>query len=109
MAASSIRHDLLDDAGRRFFGDRNCKPVGWRCRTVHMEFSTDDCGCAIVLDNPASNFGWLVLGDETAIATAKRFDTRESASPPVLTIQYIPGPRVVPTPRPRPSPAPRPH
>ena len=36
------------------------------------------------LDNPASNFGWLMLGDETAIATAKRFDTRESASPPML-------------------------
>jgi len=60
------------------------------------------------LDNPVSNFGWLVLGDETAIATAKRFDTRESASPPMLTIQYIPGPRVLPTPRPRPTPAPRP-
>jgi hypothetical protein len=60
------------------------------------------------LDNPASNFGWLVLGDETAIATAKRFDTRESASPPMLTIQYIPAPRVLPTPRPRPTPAPRP-
>ena len=38
------------------------------------------------LDDPASNFGWLVLGDESEIATAKRFDTRESASPPVLTI-----------------------
>src|SRR2546423_8728892 len=50
------------------------------------------------LDNPASDFGWLVLGDETAIATAKRFDTRESASPPMLTIQFTPGPRVVPTP-----------
>ena len=61
------------------------------------------------LDNPASNFGWLLLGDETAIATAKRFDTRESASPPVLTIQFIPGPRVMPTPRARPTPAPRPH
>ena len=60
------------------------------------------------LDNPASNFGWLVLGDESTIATAKRFDTRESASPPVLTIQYIPGPRVTPTPRPRPTPVPRP-
>lgn len=60
------------------------------------------------VDNPASNFGWLVLGDETTIATAKRFDTRESASPPILTIQYTPGPRVVPTPRPRPSPAQRP-
>jgi len=60
------------------------------------------------LDNAASNFGWLVLGDETAIATAKRFDTRESASPPMLTIQFTPGPRVMPTPRARPTPAPRP-
>jgi hypothetical protein len=60
------------------------------------------------LDNPGNNFGWLVLGDESTIATAKRFDSRESASPPMLTIQYIPGPRVLPTPRPRPTPAPRP-
>jgi hypothetical protein len=60
------------------------------------------------LDNPAGNFGWLVLGDETAIATAKRFDTRESASPPMLTIEFIPAPRVAPSPRPRPTPAPRP-
>jgi hypothetical protein len=60
------------------------------------------------LDNPASNFGWLVLGDESAAATAKRFDTRESASPPVLTIEFILGPRVLPTPRPHPTPRPRP-
>jgi hypothetical protein len=56
------------------------------------------------LDNPASNFGWLVLGDESTILTSKRFGTRESATPPVLTIQF----RVPPTPRPRPTPAPRP-
>jgi hypothetical protein len=59
------------------------------------------------LDNPASDFGWLVLGDETAAGTTKRFDTRESASPPVLTIQYTLPPRALPTPRPRPTPAPR--
>ena len=40
------------------------------------------------LDNPATNFGWLVLGDESTSATAKRFDTRESTSSPVLTIEY---------------------
>src|SRR6266478_6442579 len=57
------------------------------------------------LDNPATNFGWLVLGDESEIATAKRFDTRETASPPVLTIQYT---RSQPAPRPRPTPRPRP-
>jgi hypothetical protein len=55
------------------------------------------------LDNPATNFGWLVLGDESAIGTAKRFDTRESADPPVLTVEYIRA-----TPRPRPTPGPRP-
>ena len=60
------------------------------------------------LNNPASNLGWLVLGDETAIATAKRFDTRESTSPPMLTIEFIGAPRVTPSPRPRPTPAPRP-
>jgi hypothetical protein len=56
------------------------------------------------LSDPASNFGWLVLGDESEIATAKRFDTRESASPPVLAIQFRPAP----TPRPRPTPRVRP-
>jgi len=61
------------------------------------------------LDDPPSNFGWLVLGDESGILTAKRFDTRESASPPVLTIQYRPaGPRPTPAPRSRPTPLPRP-
>ena len=60
------------------------------------------------LDDPTTNFGWLVLGDETAIGTAKRFDTRESATPPMLTIQYTPGPRATPTPRARPTPVPRP-
>jgi hypothetical protein len=59
------------------------------------------------LDNPSVNFGWLVLGDETAAATTKRFDSRESASPPILTIEFI-SPRVAPSPRLRPTPAPRP-
>ena len=53
------------------------------------------------LDTPATNFGWLVLGDESTSVTAKRFDTRESATPPVLTIQYI---SATPTPTPTASP-----
>ncbi len=45
------------------------------------------------LDNPASNFGWFILGDESALGTAKRFDTREAVDPtlrPVLTVTYTP-------------------
>src|SRR5438876_11202100 len=61
------------------------------------------------LDNPTINFGWLVRGDESGNATAKRFDTRESASPPVLTIQYTastptPTPTTSPTATPTPTP-----
>jgi spore coat protein A len=63
------------------------------------------------LDNPATNFGWLVLGDESTSVTAKRFDTRESVSPPVLTIQYTastptPTPTTSPTATPTPTPTP---
>jgi hypothetical protein len=43
------------------------------------------------LDDPASNFGWLLLGDETTSLTARRFDTREapnSALRPALEITF---------------------
>jgi hypothetical protein len=49
-------------------------------------------------NTPASNFGWLIVGAEGGTGTAKRFDTRESTSPPVLTIQYTPS---ATTPRPQ--------
>ena len=42
------------------------------------------------LDNPSTNFGWLVKGDESTSPTAKRFDSRQSTVPPVLTIGYTP-------------------
>jgi hypothetical protein len=43
------------------------------------------------LNTPANNFGWLVLGNENASQTAKRFDTREhtsAANRPLLTVFY---------------------
>src|SRR4030095_14498372 len=50
------------------------------------------------LNDSSINFGWLMLGDESTGSTAKRFDTRESANPPVLTIEYTgPGPTATPT------------
>ena len=43
------------------------------------------------LANPTGNFGWALLGDESANRTAKRFDSRENdpANRPRLTITYI--------------------
>ena len=43
------------------------------------------------LDQPASNFGWIVIGNESGAATAKRFDSREvpsAATRPALTIEF---------------------
>ncbi|MDX2115136.1 MAG: DNRLRE domain-containing protein [Planctomycetota bacterium] len=52
---------------------------------------------ALFYAQPLSNFGWTILGDETASSTAKRFSTREEADAglrPALTIEYsiVPGP-----------------
>ncbi len=44
------------------------------------------------LTTPASNFGWILLGDETASGTARVFDSREAAAnvQPTLQINYNP-------------------
>ncbi|MDA0321665.1 MAG: DNRLRE domain-containing protein [Verrucomicrobia bacterium] len=45
------------------------------------------------LDQPATNFGWIMAGNESASRSAKRFDSRENATTgnrPQLTIGYIP-------------------
>jgi len=44
------------------------------------------------LDNPSTNFGWMMVGNEGAIKTAKRFFSSEGFAPrrPALTIVYQP-------------------
>jgi hypothetical protein len=46
------------------------------------------------LDSPATNFGWIIIGNESAALTAKRFDAHESAATrPILTVYYtVPAP-----------------
>jgi len=43
------------------------------------------------LDTPASNFGWILLGEETGARTVREFDSREHAAAadrPQLTVYY---------------------
>lgn len=42
------------------------------------------------LDDPATNFGWLIKGNEFNFPTTKRFDTRENAPGvrPTLTVEF---------------------
>lgn len=47
------------------------------------------------LDSPATNFGWLLVGDETIAGTARQFDSRNhntAANRPQLTVFYTVGP-----------------
>jgi hypothetical protein len=44
------------------------------------------------LDHPSSNFGWVVLGNESLSGTAKRFDSRQNPVTtvrPVLVVDYV--------------------
>jgi Dockerin type I domain len=45
------------------------------------------------VNQPSTNFGWILIGNETTAGTAKQFDTREnttSADVPTLTVNYTP-------------------
>jgi len=42
------------------------------------------------LDNPGSNFGWVLIGDEANPTTTRRFDSREGGSPPSLVVDFTP-------------------
>jgi hypothetical protein len=47
------------------------------------------------LDDPAANFGWILIGNETTSPTARRFESRQSPSAsfrPVLTLDWQPIP-----------------
>jgi hypothetical protein len=45
------------------------------------------------LDQPSTNFGWIITGNESASRSTKQFDSRESSTTelrPTLTIDYLP-------------------
>jgi spore coat protein A len=42
------------------------------------------------LDSPGSNYGWAVRGNEASSETVRRFGSRESVTPPVLTVDFTP-------------------
>ena len=63
------------------------------------------------LDDPSSNFGWVVIGNEEDNKSTKRFDTKESedgVDGPALTITYAMPPAATPVPVPTATSAPAP-
>lgn len=42
------------------------------------------------IDNPSTNFGWIIIGNEAANSTTKQFASRESsANPPQLSVTFL--------------------
>ena len=49
------------------------------------------------VQTPADNFGWIIIGDESANSSAKRFNSSEHGeSPPILSIDYTPATGSIP-------------
>jgi spore coat protein A len=44
------------------------------------------------LDAPATDFGWILIGDEASSPTSRRFSSREGTTPPTLLIDFEPPP-----------------
>lgn len=47
------------------------------------------------VDLPASNHGWILIGQEDGLQNAKRFGSRTGSEPPQLTVRYVEGGRLV--------------
>ena len=58
------------------------------------EWSSDQMNADVQarLDDAATNFGWILIGNESKGKTANRFDTMESSESarPTLTIEFTP-------------------
>jgi hypothetical protein len=51
------------------------------------------------VNNPATNYGWILIGNEQEVRTVKRFNTRENLLPatrPTLVVDYTPPPGSTP-------------
>lgn len=84
--------ETWDSPGGDFFADASASLIvsGIGQYTIG---STDDMVRDVQawLDNPASNFGWILVGNETGNQTTKRFDSKENSSAgnrPLLTVTY---------------------
>ena len=62
--------------------------------TGQYQWSSDQMAADVQawVNDGATNFGWILVGNESVSKTTKRFDTKESDEPsrPTLTIEFTP-------------------
>ncbi len=47
------------------------------------------------LDDPSSNFGWILIGSESVPSSSRKFESKESTNGPLLMVTYVPEPTSV--------------
>jgi hypothetical protein len=87
--------DLSNGAGDHLFtGSTNTASI----RRAVIRFDIDGMVANVQqwLDQPASNFGWIIIGNESQSATSKRFDSREiqDGNAPGLEVLFTTAPPV---------------
>jgi len=82
VAPSLLRYHFWTTEGGDFFGTVSASQSVGAIGSYTWSSAQMVADVQSWLDNSTINFGWLVRGDESGSATAKRFDTRESAIPP---------------------------
>ena len=81
VAPSLLRYHFWTTEGGDFFGTVSASQSVGAIGSYTWSSAQMVADVQSWLDNSTINFGWLVRGDESGSATAKRFDTRESAIP----------------------------
>ena len=82
--------DVGGDFDPDFSASRSVAGLGFYTWASTPELVSDVQGW---LDDPDKSFGWMVIGDEKTLGSAKRFDTRENQTEenrPVLRVEFTP-------------------
>mgnify|MGYP000237316048 CR=1 FL=1 len=92
---SFFTSDLWITAGGDFIGSAS-QSASFGSTTQVLTFTSSEGLTADVetwVNQPNSNFGWIVLGDEPSVQNARRFSSRENVNQgmrPRLTVEYTP-------------------
>jgi hypothetical protein len=96
---TSYPTELWASPGGDFAGTPSASAVAGAVPDVVIEWSSASMVADVQgwLDAPAANFGWILIGNESVVQSAKRFDSSESTEVgdrPELEVQFTPPPQV---------------
>ena len=75
-----------------FTGSRSGEVVVWDSASIDFDNTDMTNDVSDWFANPATNYGWILLGDEANSTTARAFESRDTGgtAPPVLVVDFTP-------------------